>query len=87
MNNLAPCGKSRTSQACDAGTRRRARLDEGDGQHRSQRSRTTTPVNPATDQYARTRAFSKNLGYDEEARICGFYGPDDHKIGFWTSLL
>lgn len=40
----------------------------------------------STDQYARTRAFYRNLGYDEEARIRQFYGPDDDKIVFWKSL-
>jgi hypothetical protein len=25
--------------------------------------------------------------YDEEARIREFYGPDDHKVVFWKSLL
>jgi hypothetical protein len=25
--------------------------------------------------------------YDEEARICEFYGTDDHEVVFWKSLL
>lgn len=41
----------------------------------------------STDQYARTRDFYRQHGYDEEARIREFYGPDDHKIVFWKSLL
>ena len=39
------------------------------------------------DQYVRTRAFYVQHGYDEEARIREFYGPDDHKVVFWKSLV
>ena len=41
----------------------------------------------STDQYARTRDFYRHHGYDEEARIRQFYGPDDDKIVFWKSLI
>ena len=41
----------------------------------------------STDQYARTRDFYRGLGYDEEARIRQFYGPDDDKVVFWKSLV
>lgn len=41
----------------------------------------------STDQYARTRDFYRRHNYDEEARIREFYGPDDHKVVFWKSLL
>ncbi len=41
----------------------------------------------STDQYARTRAFYRRHRYDEEARVREFYGPDDHKVVFWKSLL
>lgn len=41
----------------------------------------------STDQYAPTREFYRRLGYDEEARIRQFYGPDDDKIVFWKSLV
>ncbi len=34
-----------------------------------------------------TRQFYRNLGFDEEARIRQFYGPDDDKIVFWKSLV
>jgi len=40
----------------------------------------------STDQYARTRAFYRHHGFDEEARIRQFYGPDDDKVVFWKSL-
>lgn len=40
----------------------------------------------STHQYARTRNFYRHHGFDEEARIRQFYGPDDHKIVFWKSL-
>lgn len=41
----------------------------------------------STDRYARTRDFYHQHGYDEEARIREFYGPDDHKVVFWKSLV
>lgn len=41
----------------------------------------------STDQYARTRDFYRQHDYDEEARIRQFYGPDDHKVVFWKSLV
>lgn len=41
----------------------------------------------STEQYARTRDFYRAHGFDEEARIRQFYGPDDDKIVFWKSLL
>ncbi len=40
----------------------------------------------STDQYARTPDFYRARGYDEEARIRQFYGPDDDKVVFWKSL-
>jgi ribosomal protein S18 acetylase RimI-like enzyme len=41
----------------------------------------------STDQYERTRAFYRGRGYDEEATIREFYGPGDHKVVFWRSLV
>lgn len=41
----------------------------------------------STDQYARTRTFYRAHGYDEEARIRQFYGPEDDKVVFWKSLV
>jgi ribosomal protein S18 acetylase RimI-like enzyme len=49
-------------------------------------ARTLVVETSSTDQYARTREFYARLGYDEEARIRQFYGPDDHKVVFWKSL-
>lgn len=40
----------------------------------------------STAQYDRTRTFYWRLGYDEEARIREFYGPNDDKIVFWKRL-
>jgi ribosomal protein S18 acetylase RimI-like enzyme len=37
--------------------------------------------------YGQARSFYRKQGYDEEARIREFYGPDDHKIVFWKSLV
>lgn len=41
----------------------------------------------STDQYKLTRQFYAQLGYDEEARIRQFYGPEDDKVVFWKSLV
>lgn len=41
----------------------------------------------STDQYARTRTFYRNRGFDEEARIRQFYGPQDDKVVYWKSLV
>ena len=41
----------------------------------------------STDQYTRTREFYARIGYDEEARVREFYGPNDHKVMFWKSLV
>ena len=40
----------------------------------------------STDPYAQARNFYAKNGFDEEARIREFYGPDDHKVVFWKSL-
>lgn len=55
-------------------------------QRGEQHARTLIVETSSTDQYARTREFYRGLGYDEEARIRDFYGPDDHKVTFWKSL-
>ena len=39
------------------------------------------------DGYAGARAFYAKHGYDREAQIREFYGPADHKIVFWKSLV
>ncbi len=50
-------------------------------------ARTLVVETSSTDQYARARTFYSGLGYDQEARIREFYGPGDHKIVFWKSLV
>ena len=50
-------------------------------------ARTLVVETSSTDQYSRTRRFYANLGYTKEARIREFYGPEDHKIVFWKSIL
>lgn len=52
-----------------------------------EQARTLIVETSSTEQYARTREFYTGLGYDEEARIRGFYGTDDHKVVFWKSLV
>jgi ribosomal protein S18 acetylase RimI-like enzyme len=49
-------------------------------------ARTLVVETSSTDQYARTRSFYAGIGYDEEARIRQFYGPDDHKVVFWKQI-
>jgi ribosomal protein S18 acetylase RimI-like enzyme len=39
------------------------------------------------DRFEPARDFYRRHGFDEEARIRQFYGPDDDKIVFWKSLL
>lgn len=39
------------------------------------------------DGYEHARAFYGKHGFVEEARIREFYGPGDHKVVFWKSLV
>ena len=41
----------------------------------------------STDQYRDTRAFYVRRGFVEESTIREFYGPGDHKVTFWQSLV
>lgn len=41
----------------------------------------------STEQYRLAREFYAKLGYDQEARIRQFYGPNDDKIVFWKSIV
>ncbi len=41
----------------------------------------------STAPYEPARRFYRREGFDQEARIRQFYGPDDDKIVFWKSLL
>ncbi len=50
-------------------------------------ARTLVVETSSTAQYAGTRAFYRRIGYDEEARIRQFYGPEDDKAVFWRSLV
>lgn len=49
-------------------------------------ARTLIVETSSTARYERTRGFYRQLGYDEEARIRQFYGPQDDKIVFWKAL-
>ena len=53
----------------------------------SEQARTLIVETSSTDRYASTRAFYARRGFDEEATIRQFYGPDDHKVVFWKSLI
>ena len=50
-------------------------------------ARTLIVETSSTDAFASTRAFYERRGFEEEARIRQFYGPDDHKVVFWKSLV
>ena len=41
----------------------------------------------STDHYQAARRFYIREGFDLEARVREFYGPDDDKILYWKSLL
>lgn len=50
-------------------------------------ARTLIVETSSTEKYQRTRQFYASIGYVEEARVRQFYGPDDHKVTFWKSLV
>jgi ribosomal protein S18 acetylase RimI-like enzyme len=41
----------------------------------------------STDDFAAARAFYSREGFEREALIREYYGPDDHKIVYWLSLV
>lgn len=51
------------------------------------RARTLVVETSSTDGFQPTRAFYLRHGFVEEARIRQFYGPEDHKVVFWKSLV
>lgn len=53
----------------------------------SDHARTLIVETSSTERYASTRAFYARRGFDQEATIRQFYGPDDHKVVFWKSLV
>ena len=56
------------------------------------RQRGTTVANlllietSGVDSFEPTRAFYRNLGYVEEARVREYYGPGDDKVVYWKQL-
>ncbi len=73
-------------QGAGIGSAIMAHVENELGQRGEQVARTLVVETSSTDQYALTRKFYAGLGYDEEARIRQFYGPDDDKIVFWKAL-
>ncbi len=41
----------------------------------------------SVDDYDQARSFYERRGFVEEARLRDFYGPGDHKVTFWKSLV
>jgi len=41
----------------------------------------------STDDFAAARAFYSREGFEREALIRDYYGPGDHKIVYWLSLV
>jgi ribosomal protein S18 acetylase RimI-like enzyme len=52
-----------------------------------ERARVLIVETSGLDRFEPTREFYRKHGFDEEARIRQFYGPDDDKIVFWKSLV
>lgn len=63
-----------------------AQVETGLVERGEEQARTLVVETSSTDKYVGARTFYADLGYDEEARIREFYGPDDHKVVFWKSL-
>lgn len=52
----------------------------------AQRQRILIVDTSSTPDYDRARAFYRNNGYADEARIRDFWGPGDDKVTFWKRL-
>lgn len=50
-------------------------------------ARTLIVDTSSTDEYALARRFYASRGFVEEATLRDFYGPGDHKVTFWKSLV
>lgn len=50
-------------------------------------ARTLIVDTSSTDDYEPARAFYYQHHFVEEARVREFYGPGDHKVTFWKSLV
>lgn len=53
----------------------------------SQAARVLIVETSSTDEYQSARSFYEREGFDREARVREFYGPGDHKIVYWKSLV
>ena len=79
---VSPDHRGRALGASLIGTVEEQLRNRGDGV-----ARVLVVETSSTDHYARTRAFYRRIGYDEEARIRQFYGPTDDNVVFWKSLV
>lgn len=50
-------------------------------------ARTLIVDTSSTEEYASARRFYASRGFVEEATLRDFYGPGDHKVTFWKSLV
>ncbi|MDJ0771763.1 MAG: GNAT family N-acetyltransferase [Ilumatobacter sp.] len=50
-------------------------------------ARTLIVDTSSLDGYDGARRFYRSKGFVEEARVRDFYGPGDHKVTFWKSLI
>lgn len=50
-------------------------------------ARTLIVDTSSLEAYSQARAFYRRHGFVEEARVREFYGPGDHKVTFWKTLI
>ena len=86
MWNLYFIAVSPDHQGHGIGTRLMTHVEDALRSQGPKIARTLIVETSSTSKYERTRGFYRALGYDEEARIRQFYGPDDDKVVFWKSL-
>lgn len=87
MWNLYFIAVSPSEQGTGCGRRLMAHVEQSLRDQGPDVARNLIVETSSTDKYESTRGFYRHIGYDEEATIRQFYGPEDHKIVFWKSLV
>ncbi len=87
MWNLYFIATNPAAQGSGAGTALLTHIEQTLRARGTDHARTLIVETSSTDQYARTRDFYRKQGFTQEATIRQFYGPEDHKVVFWKSLL